>query len=588
MFKKNYYGRLFKHFVELKVTSKKNVTHLIFSALLKVFTFLLIPFMAARIVDSVEGQDFEGALTYILLFATSAIIYLVCHHYNFWAAYKNANYIHNALQKKILDKIASFDASYTANIPKEALVSTAFADVDEARKAPDFFCDTSTQIIGIIVNVIILCFVDLTIGLMAAVLMVISMVIFIRHTKKRDQYRFIQREHADDISDLYSQIIDGYKEVKTMNMREDLMEYLDNSKQSWRKYHKKQRLHRDLAVGVVPIIIGFGRVLVYLVCTGLILKGEYAIAMLVLVVGYYEDILTRYDKICNAVDNISRSSIAIERLHRLFNFKTPHMVEFGEHDEDNIEGQVEFSHVRFTYSEPPKKAPDGTVLEVPIKKAPSFKDLSFKIKPQTLTAIVGRSGSGKSTIFRLLLRLYKIDKGEILLDNVNIYDYTKDVYASNVSIVSQRPFVFDMTIRENLNLVNKDHEAQIAACKKVGIHSVIMKFENGYDTVLRRDAENLSVEQKQLLALARALLSRSEVLLFDEITSNLDVAASEKIVSVLEKLKKDHTVIMITHNPDLMQQADDIIVVDKGRLAGQGTHKKLLRSCKTYKELQKY
>ena len=106
----------------------------------------------------------------------------------------------------------------------------SFADVDEARKAPDFFCDTSTQIIGIIVNVIILCFVDLTIGLMAAVLMIISMVIFIRHTKKRDQYRFIQREHADDISDLYSQIIDGYKEVKTMNMREDLMEYFGITK----------------------------------------------------------------------------------------------------------------------------------------------------------------------------------------------------------------------------------------------------------------------------------------------------------------------------------------------------------------------
>ena len=222
MFKKGYYSLLFKHFVSMRATTRKNMAHLIFSALLKVFSFLLIPFMASKIVGCLEKQDFNGALIYIMLFAASAIVYLMCHHYNFWAYYKNANDIHDILQKRILEKVTEFDAGYTTSISKATLVSTAFADVDEVRKMPDYFCDTVTHVIGIVVNVVILCFVDITIGLLAAIFMTISMLVFVRHTKRRDYYRFLQREYSDDISGLYSQIIDGYKEVQTLNIEEDL------------------------------------------------------------------------------------------------------------------------------------------------------------------------------------------------------------------------------------------------------------------------------------------------------------------------------------------------------------------------------
>lgn len=587
MFRKTYYGKLLYHFAELKAMHRKNIVHLITSAILRTLAFLLIPLMASKIIGAIEIKDFESAVVYILLFAASAIFYVVCHHYNYWAYYVNANDIHNTLQQHILEKVVEFDANFTASIPKATLVSTAFADVDEVRKVPDFFCDTVAHIVGIVANVVILCVVDLMIGLIAAILLLISVLIFIRHTKKRDYYRMSMREQSDNLSGLYSQIIDGYKEVQTLNLRDDLAEYLAHTKESWKKYHIWQRFHRDFAAGAVPFVIGAGRVLIYLICVTLILQGKYTIAALVLVLGYYEDIINRYDRICDAVDNVSRSSVAIERLHRLLRFKTIDMIEFGKNNEDDICGEVEFRHVFFSYAEPPKKAPDGTLLEMPVKKAPKIRDISFKVQPKSLTAIVGKSGSGKSTIFRLLLRLYKISSGEILLDGENIYDYTRDVYATNVSIVSQKPFVFDMSIRENLNLVNKNIGDQEVACKKVGIHDDIMKLEDGYDTILRRDAENLSAGQKQLLALARVLLSRSEVLLFDEITSNLDAATAEKVVTILQKLKKDHTVIMVTHNPELMKMADNILVVDKGKIAAEGNHKKLLRDCEVYKELQK-
>ena len=582
-----YYGKLLRHFSELKTTKTKNLAHLVTSALLKVLTFLLIPLMASKIISSLQQEDYNSTLINIMLFAIVAIIYVSCHHYNFWAYYINTKDIHNNLQKQILKKVTEFDTNYTASIPKATVISTAFQDVEEVCKVPDYLCDTITDFIGIIINVMILCVVDFRIGLIASVLLITSTFTFVRHTKKRDYFRFIQRERADDIAGLYSQIIDGYKEVKTLNLKSNLSEHFTKSKDSWRKYHKKQRLHRDLAAGAIPFIIGLGRVLVYLVCIDLILKGEYTIAALILVLGYYENIVTRYDRICNSVDNISRSSIAIERLHRLLFYKTSDMIDFGKNSEDDIKGSVKFDHVYFAYDEPPKKSPDGTIIKRPIKKAPKLKDVSFSIQPMTLTAIVGKSGSGKSTIFRLLLRLYKTTKGQILLDDENIYNYSKKVYATNVSIVTQKPFMFDLTIRENLDLVSSDRKSQIAACKTVGIHDTIMKLKNGYDTPLRRDGENLSAGQKQLLSLARTLLSTSEVLLFDEVTSSLDATTSDRIIKTLKKLKKDHTVIMITHKPELMRMADRIIVIDNGKIVGKGTHEQLIKRSKIYRELQK-
>ena len=305
-----------------------------------------------------------------------------------------------------------------------------------------------------------------------------------------------------------------------------------------------------------------------------------------LVLGYYEDIIERFDRISECIDQLSESSVGIERLRRLMNYKTPHMLEFGKNKTDDIKGLVEFQDVSFKYEEPPKKAPDGSELKIPLKKAPSLKHLSFKAKPGEITTIVGKSGSGKSTIFRLLLRLYKADKGEILLDDTDIYDYTKEVYATNVSIVTQKPFVFDMTIRENLNLVDNNRENQIKACKLVGIHEDIMKLEKGYDTKLVSDGENLSAGEKQLLSLARTLLSRSEVLLFDEVTSSLDPSNTARIVEVLKKLKKTHTVIMITHKPELMAFSDHLLVIDSGRLAAEGTHRELLKTSPLYRSLQ--
>lgn len=587
MSKRGYYLEFTRHFFALKVTKKKYIAHLAISAALRTATLLLIPPMASEIVKGLEDRNYQYAFVFIGLFMASATLYILCHRYNYWAYYINAQSIHNILQQKILQKIMEFDACFSSGISKAALISTAFRDIDHARQAPDQLCDAIISVFSTLIATIILCVVDIRIGLIISALLIFSLIDFVHHTKKRDRFRTTMLNYSDELSGLYSQIIDGYKEVQTLNLKDALSEYKDKSKLFWHKYYHAERVHRDLAASATPFLIGAGRVLIYLICAGLILDGNYDIATLVLVIGYYEEIIDEYDKICDNIDNISRSYVAIERLYRLLHYKTPHAIEFGQDNTDDIKGVVEFKKVNFEYKEFPKASPDGTTLKPIVNKYPGLKNVSFKTKPGELTAIVGKSGSGKSTIFRLLLRFYKVEEGEVSLDGTDIYDYTEEIYAKNVSLMSQKPFIFDMTIHENLSLVDSNREHQIAACKKAGIHDIIMKLPKDYDTLLERDGNNLSTGQKQLLSLARILLSKSEVLLFDEVTSSLDSPTTDRVITLLKELKKDHTVIMITHKPELMRSADQIIVIDKGKIVGKGKHQELMRDNQVYQSLQK-
>lgn len=312
------------------------------------------------------------------------------------------------------------------------------------------------------------------------------------------------------------------------------------------------------------------KVISYIIIITLIATNKATVGLLVLVIGYIERVESENESFFERINKVCNSSVRIDRLYKVMHYDNKNMLKFGDDETDDIKGTIKFDKVSFTYE-------NNLIL----------KDVSFEIKERSLTAIVGKSGSGKSTIFRLLLRLYKLDKGNIYIDDKNIYDYSKEVYTSNVSIATQKPFIFNMSIRENLNLVDSNKERQIEACKRVGIHDFIESLPKGYNTVLKEDATDISGGQKQLIALARTLLSKSEILLFDEITASLDPNTAKQVTKVLKDLKKDHTVIIITHKPKLMKIADKIIVIDKGKVVGIGNHKELIDKNKYYQILQK-
>ena len=566
---KKYYS-IVKKFFDFRAYDKRLLFHLFFSAFLRSTSLLLIPFAASKIVEFATIKDYKTTFICAIIFLIVSLIYILCHHYNYVAYKNNSIFTHNKLQELILNKVTSYDENFTKNISTSYIVNTAFNDVGDVMQVPDQAFDVIAGLLNIIIALLILFSVSFSVGLLALILNVISIYALGKNMKKRDYYLSGQRKHQDSISSLMGQVLDGNKEIKAFNMNENLNTYLKNYKKLWRKDYFRKRIYADNVYVLVPTILGFGKIIVYLILIYLILNGRYDVATLVLVIGYYENIETEFTKMYDKLDKVSANSTKVDRIHKILNYKTKNMLDFGNNDNDYIKGKIEFRNVSFTY-----------------EKQEVLKNVSFEIKPQSFTAIVGKSGSGKSTIFRLLLRLYKADKGTILLDDESIYNYTKEVYSSNVSIVTQKPFIFDMSIRENFNLVDSNHEHQIEACKRVGIHDYIMNLKDGYNTKLIADAENISNGQKQLIALARTLLSKSEVLLFDEVTSSLDINTSKHVMNVLRDLKRDHTILMITHKPALMKLADDIIVIDHGKLVGRGNNKTLLKDNKYYQLLQK-
>ena len=566
---KRYYLILQKFF-SLKAHDNRLVFHLFFSALLRSISLLLIPVAAAKVVEFATIKDYQTTFLYATIFLIVSFIYVLCHHYNYIAYKNNSIFTHNKLQELILSKVTSYDENFTKNMSTSYIVNTAFNDVGKVMQVPDQAFDAITGVVNIAIALIILISVNVYIGILALILYIISMYALDKNMKKKNYYLSRQRKHQDNISSLMGQVLDGNKEIKAFNMSDNLNTYLKNYKKLWKKDYLKKRKYNDNFYVLVPTILGFGKIVIYLILIYLILNGRYDVATLVLVVVYYENIENEFKKLYGKLDNVSSFSIMLDRIYKILNYKTNNMLSFGDNDNDYIKGKINFKNVSFTY-----------------EKQVVLKNVSFEIKPQSFTAIVGKSGSGKSTIFRLLLRLYKADKGTILLDDESIYDYTREVYSSNVSIVTQKPFIFDMSIRENFNLVDSNHSHQIEACKRVGIHDYIMSLKDGYNTKLVADAENISNGQKQLIALARTLLSKSEVLLFDEVTSSLDINTSKHVMEILKDLKRDHTILMITHKPSLMKLADDIIVIDHGRLVGRGSHKTLLKDNTYYKSLQK-
>ena len=285
-------------------------------------------------------------------------------------------------------------------------------------------------------------------------------------------------------------------------------------------------------------------------------------------IAYYESLINYINVFIESTSAIRETNTAVNRINTILNYNSKEIL-FGTVDTDDVFGMIEFKNVSL-------KIKDTEILH----------NINLKINHNEVVAIVGEAGSGKTMMFNLLLRLFEPTKGKILLDNINIYDFSKEVYTSNVSVVNQKPFVFNMSIRRNLDFVDKNIQHQIEACKKAGIHDFIETLPDGYNTILRENGSNVSGGQKQMISIARTILSDAEVLLFDDITTSLDPDTAKLVPKLIDNLKKDHTIIMITKKPELMKTADKIVVLDHGKINDIGTHKQLTQTNKIYQMLQ--
>ena len=304
------------------------------------------------------------------------------------------------------------------------------------------------------------------------------------------------------------------------------------------------------------------------------MNGKMGYALFLMIENY----IWRIDYIVESISdfgvNYNKVKVSLKRIDEIVNNRLYEDEKFGNKVLVNSIGVIEFKNVKFKY----RDDEDFTL-----------RGLNLKLEPNKKIAIVGRSGNGKSTLFNLILRYFDSTDGEILIDGVNIKELTEESLRSNISIIRQSPFLFNLTIMDNFRLVkpNVTLEEVKKVCKMAYIDKYIESLPKKYETVIGEGGINLSGGQKQRLAIARTLILNTKVILFDEATSALDNESQEYIKKTIDSLVKDHTVIIVAHRLSTIIDADIINVINKGVLVGSGTHKKLLQSCKVYKNLYK-
>ena len=288
---------------------------------------------------------------------------------------------------------------------------------------------------------------------------------------------------------------------------------------------------------------------------------------------YSTRILSLMENFSSLRSSLKEYELAIERIIEFENDDIYPKDVFGKKHLSHIKGDIKFKNITFSYDDSDK----NKVLN----------KFGLNIKPKTTVALVGPSGSGKSTILNLITKSYLPESGVITIDDVDIRDLDEATFKDAISIVSQSPYIFNMSIKDNLLLVNPDASLEEIdkACKQACLYDYINSLPDKYDTVVGEGGVNLSGGQKQRLAIARALLKNSPILLFDEATSALDNQTQSEIKATLDNLKNEYTIIIVAHRLSTIQDCDTIHVIEDGKVISSGTHKELLESSETYRNL---
>lgn len=564
---KRYYNT-FKTLMSIANNKVWLVVQMFISSGLNNISSLLPPIATSGIIAVVTNNNIDGIWFYVLLYIIFYLIYYATLHWNYYTYTVLADYYHMEVQKKLFEKVANNDEIFK-RFSKGKIIETCSDDIRYLVDVVDCSVKASMSIVKLLIIFVIFMYYNVFVATMVLILDLLYLKFMNNNSKLVSKYYEGTRKYEDKIIDILNQMLSNLKQVKTLNIMPKLNKNLDKTRKKWKTDYKGKRDHMTIRYCMIPFSIYLGKILLYIFLAYLVVNGKMTIDKLVLLISYFEITVTCTDAMLDNLLNLSNYGVRVNRIKTILDYAPQKDFDFGDIDNDYINGVVEFKHVNYE-----------------VKKKLILDKVSFKIYPNEINAIVGHSGSGKTTIINLLYRLVRIKSGEILIDGESIYNYTKDVYTSNVSGVYQKPFVFEMSIRDNLALVDGNINNQVEACKRVGIHDFINNLPKGYNTLVGEEGYSLSDGQKQLLMIARALLSKAEILLFDEITSNIDPSSTSEIAELLTDLKTDHTIIMVTHKPEMMQIADRVIVLDQGKVVAKGLNEDVYNESSLYQDLR--
>ena len=523
------------------------------------------------------SKQLETDISTTLIIVVSIVIFffLMKNVFNYLALF-NITFVKNGLLKKLREslysKVLVMPIPYFINKKKGDLMSRITADILEIQTSYLSILELMVrEPLTILFTLIVMFTISPELTLFVILFIPISgFIISIIGKRLRKDSKEVQQQQSNFLS-IIDETISGQKVIKSFLSESFFSRKFDKINHSLYKYSNKVINRKNLAgpfsefmgILVIGVLLWFGGRMV-------LVSESISGTTFIVFMGLAYNILTPAKNLSKSFYSIKKGNAAAERVFEI--------IEYDKYTNDgtrNIEieefkDKISFQDLEFSYGE--SKILDG---------------ITFTIKKGESVALVGSSGSGKSTIANLLNGFFSADSGSLLIDGINISDIKRESLYKNISIVTQESILFNDNIFNNIKIGNLDSEKEdiISAAKEANAHEFIEEQINGYETVIGDYGNKLSGGQKQRLTIARAMLKSPSILILDEATSSLDSKSEKKIQDAINKLMQGKTSLIIAHKFSTIKKCDKIILIDKGRIIAQGTHEELINSNSSYKNM---
>ncbi len=564
-----------KEFKPLIKLMKEEKSKLILASAIVVlcgFCEVFTGYLNGKSIECIAEMNLKYALIYIGIYflleiTTDGILYL------------KAKSILSKLESILTRKLEFYTYKKAINLPSIAFEKMSSGEIinritNDADTLSFVFLRLLNMLTMLVTSFVLLIYIFINswvIGLEIIAVIIILYFVIKKYNPILEKIHKERKKEQDKFISLTNESIRGIREIKTLGVKNNLINNVINIvKILFNKSSKEIDAKRnfDIITGILKSILECG---VLATCIVLLYYNYISLSFLVSMTYYVYRFTNMIEDINELIQTYQKVMVSVSRVNDILDNRLFADEVFGEKEIKNVKGIIKFDNVSFAYPEE-----DNTLNK-----------FNLLVEPNKKVAIVGASGQGKSTLFNLLTRIFDVNKGKILIDNINIKDLKEDELRKNISIIRQEPFIFNRSIKDNFLIVDESLTLDDIRkyCKMAYLDDYIMSLPKGYDTILGEGGVNLSGGQKQRLSIARTLSRNSKIILFDEATSALDNNSQNYIKKTVDDLVYNHTVIIVAHRLSTIMDVDVIHVVDKVKVIATGKHKELLKTCNLYKNL---
>lgn len=555
---------------------KKSIICITIIAIIIDILALLKPYLVSIIIDDFlkQGISQNGVFsTTIIALIYIAIVFMenILDYFNRTKTNTIGESVIYDLRNRLFWYIQNANIKFHDKVPSGTLFVRIISDCEDIFS---LFSDVITTFIKDMFIIIgLLCVMFYISSKLAIVSLIIIPLIVISSliiTKLLNKTYSIAKSVRTRLNVFFAESIYGLKLIKIFNRQKEKQEECENITEEFKKVTKPMGYLQGLLPAIMSIIENLGIAIVIWFVINNLIGEKLEVGVIYMFITYLRSIFEPINRIIENIEIVEEAVTSIDKIYEILenedyieNFDSGKKI-------DKIKGKIEFKNVWFAYEK------ENWIL----------KNVSFTIEPGQSVALVGKTGSGKTTITNLINKFYTIQKGEILIDGVNINDINLADLRKNIGTILQDPFIFAKSIKENIKLFNNiDDEKIDESIKLASAESFINKLENGVDEIAKERGNSFSAGEKQLLAFARIFALNPSIFILDEATANIDTTTEQLIQNAVDKLSSDKTSIFIAHRLATIVNVDKIIVLNKGEIIEQGNHNELVKSGGYYSSL---